>query len=90
MKAWTIVGYTFNAETVCPHCIRQWAARELEATGRNSEFKGVETILTELAPTMGWDYADEYSYDSDDFPKVIFASQVEGPETCDQCGDELI
>jgi hypothetical protein len=91
MKAWAIVGYTFNAETKCLHCIRRWAANLVESSGRNSEFVGVEDLLDILAPLEGIsDREDEHTFDSDDFPKVIFASQVEDTETCDECGDELI
>lgn len=94
VKAWDIVGYTYQAETLCPGCtIDALPTGEGEAfdgwedaTGRMS----AEENLTELALAFGIDRQDESSYDSDDFPKVVFASSVEDEETCDRCGGPLI
>jgi hypothetical protein len=94
IKAWEIVGYTYQAETLCPGCtIASLPTGPGEAfdgwrdvTGRMS----AEDNLSELACAFGIDRNDESSYDSDEFPKVVFASSVEGDETCDRCGGELI
>lgn len=91
-KAWDVIGYTFQAETLCSSCVIDalptcegeafdgWA----DVTGR----MGAEENLNELAAAFGIDRMDEHSFDSGDFPKVIFASQVDG-DTCDKCGFEL-
>ena len=46
-------------------------------------------ILDELATILQIDIEDEYSYDSDDFPKVIFADQLEETEYCGSCGKKI-
>lgn len=82
MKAWDIVGYTYNTETWCPDCM-----------GRVFDPNGVditETILDEMAKRIGINRQDEYSFDSSEFPKVIFASSVESDEYCDNCQNKLI
>lgn len=94
IKAWAVVGYTYRAETLCPSCVI-----ESLPTGEGEAFDGwrdmtgrmsAEENLTELALAFGIDRSDESSYDSDDFPKVVFASSVEDEERCDRCGEELL
>lgn len=46
--------------------------------------------LDELAESLGIDPEDERSYDSSDFPKVIFADSVEDDEHCGRCHELLI
>jgi hypothetical protein len=46
--------------------------------------------LDERAEALGIDTDDERSYDSDDFPKVVFASQVEDAEYCGSCHELLL
>jgi hypothetical protein len=38
---------------------------------------------------FGIDREDERTFDSDTFPKVVFADQIEGGEYCGGCGTEL-
>lgn len=91
MKAWTVAGYTYQAETLCPGC-----TLESLPTGPGEQFDGwqdlsgmsAEDNLRELALSFGIDREDENTFDSDDFPKVIFASQVDG-DACGRCGVEL-
>ena len=90
MKAFDIVGYTFNADNYCPGCII-----EVLPTGEGEAFDGwalaggvtmsVEADLREIAHAFNINYDDLASYDSDEFPKPIFASQVEDDEEC--CGN---
>lgn len=44
-----------------------------------------EALLEELATIWNINLEDEYSWDSDDFPKVIFADQIEDKEYCGRC-----
>lgn len=90
MKAWTIVAYTFDAEQVCRDCMRRKAAFACEAAGINSEFVGLEDLLDRWAALEGVDRMDEHTFDSGDFPKVVFASQIEDIEHCDGCGEEIL
>ena len=43
-------------------------------------------LLDELGTIKQINVEDEYSYDSDDFPKIIFADQLEETEYCGSCG----
>jgi hypothetical protein len=89
MKAWTIVGYTYKAENLCLDCAHGAARRE-NPDPALVESMSVETELNDWANTVGIDRDDEESYDSNDFPKVIFVSMVEWWERCDECNAELI
>ena len=59
-----------------------------------------EDALDQIAAANGFDRHDEKSFDTDEFPKVVFASQIDsftddGYEVCDDercycCGEELL
>lgn len=95
MSSTDIVAYTFQADTYCPDCIIDQLP-----TGPDQAFDGwavapsvrmsVEDNLTEIAAAFQIDRFDESSFDSGDFPKVVFDSQVEFTEYCGSCGSELI
>lgn len=90
MKADTIVGYTYDAETLCPTC----CVDSVVLDASKPPFKGlnVEEILDMVANTVyvAVDRKDERTFDSNHFPKVIFASQVETEEQCMHCGEKLV
>lgn len=85
MHATDIVGYTFNGHNYFPEAII--GAMPL---GEGEAFDGwglgeginipVEDNLADLARSFGIDREDETSYDSSEFPKVIFASQIDSEE----------
>lgn len=95
MRATDVVGYTYSADTYHPDCVLD-ALRGRErllldalptlAAGAPS----VEDRLDAVAAAIGFDRYDERSFDSDDFPKVVFASQVESDEACGGCGEALV
>lgn len=78
-------GYSYQANTYCPDCILVvvTGVQSQALVGRES----VEDALTHIAKAKGIDYADEYSYDSDDFPKVITAEDES--VYCDRCQADL-
>lgn len=81
-----IVGYSFNADEYCPSCTKgmfqQYAPFAPTLT---------EDVLEAAAKALGIDRQDERSYDSSEFPKVIFGSDVESDdERCGKCGESLI
>ena len=87
-QATDIVGYTFRAENYCPDCLIERmvdqghlspAAREMAA----------EVALDQHAEANAIDRDDEWSFDTDDFPKVIFRSHPDEVEGCGGCGTEL-
>lgn len=91
MKATDIVAYTFKADIYCPDCIT-----EVLPTGEGEAFDGwalaegapvmsTEANLNEIAFAFGIDRENEYSFDSDEFPKVVFSSQIEEAENCGKC-----
>jgi hypothetical protein len=91
-----IIGYQFNGAHYCPRCII-----EALPTGPGGAFDGwklapeyalrtpVETNLSEIAYAFQIDRSDESTFDSAEFPKVIFDSQAEGPEMCAICGVDI-
>lgn len=92
MHATTIVAYTYNAETLCPRCVCG-ALNIGEPINRDGyAYRGVvEAGLNELAARTGIDRQDERTFDSGDFPKVVFADQIEDEhEFCDSCGEALL
>lgn len=92
VKAYSIVGYIYQADIYCPSCILH-----VLPTGEGEAFDGwkdvsgtmtAEENLDELAAAFGIDRYNEESFDSGEFPKVVFAS--DSPD--DYCGrcDEYI
>lgn len=77
-----IVGYIYKADIYCPGCI-------LGELGAGVYGGTTEQSLSRLADERGIDRFDEYSFDSDEFPKVVFRSQIEDEERCGACGEEI-
>lgn len=78
----TIAAYMFNAEIYCPDCIiAALPTAEGEAFDGWGLAAGVvmsaEANLDELAHAFGFIRGEEYTYDSDDFPKVIFRGDID-------------
>lgn len=98
-----IVGYTFRAATYCPRCIIGQLTVNPGDTRHRSEpwpFATVETTernLDTLARLAGIDRGDERSFDSGEFPKIVFresaqnyAATEDEPEHCETCDEPLI
>jgi hypothetical protein len=95
-----IVGYTFNAEILCPACTLNAVSensttatkfKESPMNWSNHGFvESVESWLRTKALERGIDYDDESSYDSGDFPKVILRFTVEDDERCGHCNEHLV
>lgn len=84
-----IVGYTYQADNHCPSCTEGF----FQSDAPNDPTLTEESILDAAARVRGIDRGDEGSFDSGDFPKVIFANQVHDGCTTDngyapgQCAD---
>lgn len=88
-----IVGYVYRANTYCTNseCLPL-------ATGDGEDFDGwslapgiymtTEDNLNEIASAFGINRQDEYSFDSDYFPKVILTHSG-GDARCATCGADL-
>lgn len=93
-KAWAVIGYTFQSDMWCVDCIIGALP-----TGEGERFDGwalapgvkmtAEGNLDEIAAAFGIDRHDEWSYDSDEFPKVIYADGVAEHMICGGCGNPL-
>lgn len=94
-KSFDIVGYTFNADQFCPNCII-----DMLPTGEGEEFDGwklaaevkmsVEDNLSEIAYAFSIDREEETSFDSSEFPKVIFNGMASSDDMCGYCHTSLL
>ena len=82
MASTDIVEYTFQAENVCVSC----AARAVGWSG----YSDPNVFIADAGRRRGIDVDDERSFDSDDWPKVIFECQVEHAEWCGSCNELLV
>ena len=86
MSSSEIPAYSFNADTYCRACILSVLdAEELMFHGDTDP----EESLDIVAEARGIDRYDERSFDSGDFPKVVFDYMLEGDEKCAKCEVEL-
>jgi len=76
------VGYTYQAENVCPDCVLQ-----PEDIGH---VWSVDGVLDVMARFMDIDRNDEETFDSGTFPKVIMDFQVTDEDRCDKCNRKLL
>lgn len=84
MNAWTVVGYTYRAANFCPeHIVAALTANPGDAGHGAAVVHNIEDHLDVLARLAGIDRHDEDTYDSGDFPKVVFLDQLTGDEFCD-------
>jgi hypothetical protein len=87
-KASEIVAYSYNTMTFCPeHLIERMIEKRIAAPAARD--MNVEEVLDQIAEAEGIDRQDERSFDSNDFPKIIFSSDLEDDERCDW-NDHLI
>ncbi len=77
-----IAGYTYNADVYCPDCILPHFVGAIALTT-------TEDTLDHYAKVYNVDRNNESSFDSDEFPKVIFRLQLESHEHCARCGERL-
>ena len=86
-----IVAYTYQADIYCPECVLEVIDHEPPNKNTNS----VEDYLNEIAsdPIYPINRNDEYSFDDDIFPKVVFLCMIENdydaddtPAQCGGCG----
>ena len=80
-----IVAYVFQAEILCPHC----TAKAVAPLMTPSSLQSPHDIIREVGLAHGVNVDDEHTFDSDDFPKVVFRSQIEEPEHCGTCHEEI-
>jgi hypothetical protein len=87
MKSWDIAAYQYKAANYCGQCVVEEVSED-----RNMPIPHESSYRDDLAVfalILDIDWEDETSYDSGDFPKVVFADQIEETEHCSKCGEEL-
>lgn len=91
MKSYDIVGYTYKADIYCTDwdCIVMEVLKDMGIEGHGLS-TDTEDALERLATTSGIDRMDERTYDSGDFPKVVFADMLDGSEYCGSCHCQLM
>ena len=87
-----VVAYTYAAEQYTPHgMVAELARRGKLSEQEIAEGDTPEEVLAAAAAARGIDTDDEYSFDSDDWPKVIFRDQItEGDTFVNENGDHLV
>lgn len=81
-----ITGYTFRADTYCPTCMANSMVKFVGEEQQGPDHWQVEDLLDSIAASLGIDREDERTFDSGDFPKVVFSTDDDGIE-CGQCGE---
>lgn len=88
-----VVGYIFRADLYCPAHIGAAVAADARYDGwalaPGAAPMTAEADLDEIAVAFGIDRHDETSFDSDDFPKVVFAHEAADDAECVTCGEAL-
>lgn len=82
-KSTKIAAYFYGEQVVCPNCIRELVVPfyRIADTGRSTE-----SVLAEAASMAGIDRRDEASFNSRQFPKVIYRSEIiKGLDSCYLC-----
>lgn len=102
----TRIGWLFQSELLCDGCLEQRVdaagidpglfPNRVEKPTRSFGLEvdsGMDHALFDLAADIGVDFTDESTYDSDDFPKSYFVSNVredgEVRADCNGCGKVL-
>lgn len=81
-----IVAYTYKAEMLCPSCtLVAVSGNSTAAVEFDFNTDAIDAWLRTTAAERGIDVDDERSFDSGDFPKVVFASMIEPCGDCDFC-----
>lgn len=91
MQSFAIVGYTYTADIYCPDCIgKQLSANYPDALQSwRFDYVTTESDLNRAANLLELERMDEHTFDSDQFPKVIFADSECG-EHCGNCHKPLV
>lgn len=85
MKSYAIVAYTFNADILCAHCVAKMYQKVPAIVVAQ-----VEICLDGEANFLGIDRSDESTFDSSEFPKVVFADMLTLADTCGNCHETIL
>lgn len=79
MRGTDIVAYAYRADLYCPNCMLT------RIGGKSADGRLVEEALDNAAATLEVDRHDERTFDSDEFPKVVFRDQFQTDDRCAGC-----
>jgi hypothetical protein len=88
VQPFDIVGYSYRAANLCAPCTAYKVCRGATVTDPPSASEARAMIEVE-AVDRDINFDDESTFDSSEFPKVIFRDQAEHGETCDVCQEPL-
>lgn len=80
-------AYTFQADVYCPACMIEVMIDRGDASPAARDMVSVE-VMEQISHAAGVDFDDEYSYDSDDFPKLVTNEGADGLH-CGRCQKDL-
>ena len=83
-----IVGHTYDAGSYCTRCVVHTLVARGELSPAAYDMPADEA-LRQGAEGAGIDWADERTFDSGEWPKVVFRGMLEDDEQCRGCGEEL-
>lgn len=90
MKSYDVVGYIYNSDIYCSRCILTVVVLT-QPVHMSVVLEEAEVGLEKVAKILRVDRSNENTYDSDEFPKVIFADQVgSSDEVCAHCSQPLL
>jgi hypothetical protein len=90
-----VVAYTYKADIWCPDCIVDEVCKDQGIELWDYDYSSAEIaldIIVEGNPEKfhkDFDRYDEYTFDSDEFPKAVFSTSMESFEYCCCCHGEL-
>ena len=82
-----LVAYMYQADLYCPRCIiGELSGRSPHAIDGPTALAGVEAALDAHARLHGIDRMVEWTFDSGEFPKVVFRHELASCEHCQGAG----
>jgi hypothetical protein len=93
-KPFDVVAYTYRADIYCPTCVVEMTHYSPNGNPADRKITNAEPYLDVVARIRGINRENEHSFDSDEFPKVVFRDSVNDdpdarPEVCGKCGERI-
>jgi hypothetical protein len=89
MRSTDIVAYTYKASIYCPSCVVDEIQTRGDIIGAYPAGFDTEAWLDSASDIVGIDRYNEWTFDSDNFPKIIFGDQIEEDEYCCRCHGKI-
>lgn len=89
MRSDTIVAYSYQADIYCPTCIVETMIGQGIASPAARDMSE-EAVMDQCAGAMAIDRMDEATFDSGEFPKIVFVDELKTDEHCGSCHEPLL